>query len=150
TNERMRPGQRWGLANLVPLEAIEDLLQRRVDALVIHAVDAPYGDNGRNQHDGRQQSQRPKRHHYGGNGERTEPEHDAAGEDPPFTPRPNIGGQRDEAESRLELCDLAGDFIRIGQGVSPTSFSNGTLDTGERARFRLPRRPIGVAALDLQ
>src|ERR1051326_6085 len=149
-HERMGTRERRGLTNLAALAPVAPPLPRCQDALVVDAVDPPDGDDRRNQHDGRQQSQRPERHKHGGNGQRSEAEHHAAREDPPLAPRPNVGGQRDKAESRLELRHLARDFVRVGQRVSPALFPQCALNAGARTGLRLPGRAVGVAPLHLQ
>src|ERR1041384_2038046 len=149
-HEGMGTRARPGPTNLVALEPVEHLLHRCQDALVVGAVDSPDGDDRGQQYDGRQQSQRPERHNHGGNGKRSEAEHHAAREDPPLAPRPNVGGQRDGAESRLELRHLARDFVRVGQRVSPAFFPQCALNAGERTSLRFPGRAVGVAPLHLQ
>src|SRR5213596_1919439 len=75
-------------------------------------------------------------------------QHGAAG-DAFGTLLPDIRLEPHQAESRLELDDLRRDLVSLGERVAALA-GEGSLNRGERARFRLPRRAIGVVPFGLQ
>src|SRR5438105_5579073 len=155
-DEGSRAGQlALGSAAFPMLEPIEHLLQRDLQALVGAAVGA--GDHGPSH---RQADPRDK-HQCLGERERRGDERGRAGQPPaqdrhhrgPGDPLrallPDVRLESHEAESRLELHDLRGDFAGQCQRIAPSS-RQCPLDRCECACLGLPGGAVGEMSFGLQ